>query len=130
MLSFTILHHLRQTRPIQVASLKKRCSTLIYGIFTPFVPLIPTLFIFIHADREQIVTQIFSLALKADFILNSTIKLAFSPTINDNIIQASVLRYQNHMKGVINSLKNICNCCDLFVIYNISIIYNMSHPFI
>lgn len=75
--------HPKQIRPIQAAPLRELYSAPMYGTFTPFVLLAPAPPTSTHADREQIVTQIFPSALEADFALHSTAELAFPPIIDE-----------------------------------------------
>lgn len=121
-----MLCSLKQTKLIQAAPLREFRPAPIHEIFTPFTFLAPVHSISSYPKREQIVTEIFPSALKADFAIHLTVELAFPPTNADNIIYASVLRYQTYMEGVVDGIKNVCGCFGLFILLNTSTVYNMS----
>lgn len=98
--------------------------------FTPFASLVPAPTTSSYLKREQIVTKIFLLALEMNFALYLTDKLAFFLTIDNSIIHIFVLWYQTHIEGVVNGIKNVCDYCSLFILFNISIVYSICYLYI
>ncbi|MCJ1347504.1 hypothetical protein MMC31_005729 [Peltigera leucophlebia] len=71
-----------------------------------------------------------AIALKVDFAARFAAALGFPPPLNVESNRASISRYQAYMNEVVDSVKAVCCCCNLFVSTTTSAMYNRNHSLI
>ncbi len=78
-----------------------------------------------NAPRNSNQSPLLPFALKEEYTEHIQAEAAFPPDIDNMNVHFSVLRYQFYMDSVIEGLKCVCGCCELFISEKESQIYSI-----